>query len=172
MNDDDDFVERLRRREIAGADQREAHDETVNDQERVRQTVREGARSAFEEMRSSAEGLVKAANAKLTEKFTSVPAPAGFGIMLGNKTASFTYAPPMFANEGVPLVIVTFQSLASNFGFVQDPFDEADTRIATWEFEPVWDTEANSIVWRKGSSTRSSRDIVRSAMEQLQARSH
>jgi hypothetical protein len=124
MNDDDDFVERLRNREISRTDQREAHDKTVKNEERTQRMIRGSARSAFEEMRSCAESLVQQANEKVTEKFMSFPGPSGFVIKLGNRTAGFTYAPPFFANEGVPHVIVTFQSLASNFGFFQGASEE------------------------------------------------
>lgn len=168
MNNDDDFAERLRNREIARMDQRQAHDEVVEHQEAVQQATREGARIAFEEMRSCTESLVQQVNAKLSEKFMSLAVPGGFGIMLGNRTASFTYAPPMFTNEGVPYVIVTFQSLASNFGFFQDAFDEEALSVEKWELEPAWDTDANSVVWRRGRLTHSSREIVQGAMEALQ----
>lgn len=172
MNNDDHFVERLRNREIANTDQRAAQEEIFKNQKRVQQTVRESARIAFEEMRSFAESLVHQANAKLTEQFTNVAVPGGFGIMLGNKMASFTYAAPTFANEGTPYVIVSFQSLASSFGFLQDTFDETELSISRWELEPVLDTDANSVLWRDGEHAYSSKDIVRRAMELLQARSH
>lgn len=168
MNNDDDFVERLRNREIAHTDQQEAQKRNAEDQESVQQTVRESARSSFEEMRSYAESLVQQANTKLTEQFTNVAAPGGFGIMLGNKMASFTYAPPIFANEGVPYVIVTFQSVASNFGFFQDGFYETQASILKWELEPVWDGDTNSLLWWNGDVSHSPREIVRHAMERLQ----
>jgi hypothetical protein len=112
---DDEFIKRLRSREIARTDQREARDETARDSEQTQQMVRQSARSAFDEMRSCAETLVEQVNPELTEKFMNFASPGGFGIKLGNKTASFTYAPPFFANEGIPHVIVTFQSLANGW---------------------------------------------------------
>ena len=107
---------------------------------------KDGAKSAFEELRSCAESLVQQVNAKLTEQFLNMAVPGGFGIMLGNRTASFSYHTPMFINEGVPCVIVTFQSIASNFGFFPDGFDEEASTIKNWELEPAWDTDANSVV--------------------------
>jgi hypothetical protein len=59
MNDDYDFVERLLNREIPRTDQREAHNSTAKHQERVQQTIRDTARSAFAEMRSCAERLMQ-----------------------------------------------------------------------------------------------------------------
>jgi hypothetical protein len=81
------------------------------------------------------------------------------------------YAPPVFANEGVPYVIVIFQSLAGTFGFFHGAFEQDEMSIAKGEPEPVWDADAGSVVWRKGSNSYSSSDVVRRAMELLQARS-
>ena len=98
----------------------------------------------------------------------NLPVPGGFGIALGNKTASFIYAPPNFANEGIPCVIVTFQSLASSVGFFQNAFDEDESSTEQWVLEPIWDSHTNSLIWRDGSATRSSMGIVRLTMEMLQ----
>jgi hypothetical protein len=75
----------------------------------------------------------------------------------------------MFANEGIPNVIVTLQSLAGNFGFLHGPFDEESSSVERWELEPVWDTDARSVAWRKGSLAHSPREVVQAAMEALQA---
>jgi len=73
--DNDDFAERLRNRELARTDQREARDKIVEDEQRARQTTRSSVQSAFDEMRSYAEGLIPEVNAKVANKFMELAGP-------------------------------------------------------------------------------------------------
>jgi len=165
----DDFIERLRSKEIAQHDQREARAHAQRNQQEVNAKIQANARSAFDQLEDIARQLKDNANSRLEHhRFEIFRAAGGFCIQLGRYTAGFTYAPPLIANIGTIAMNVYLQEQVSNFaalGFGDDPEPSAPR---SFRFEPAWDPDASSVVWTRDRATFfTGKQLVQEIMEQL-----
>jgi hypothetical protein len=167
--ENDDFIERLRNKEIAQHDQREAGTHARQNQQEVNAKIQANARSAFDQLHDIAHQLTADANSRLEHnRFDVFPAAGGFCIKLGRFTAGFSYAPPLIANMGTISMNVYLQELDSNFaalGFADEPEPAPPRRL---RFEPAWDDEVGAVLWSPDRVTfLSGKELVQEVMEQL-----
>ncbi len=147
--ENDDFIERLRSKEVAQHDQREAGAHAQQNQKEINAKIQANARSAFDQLEAIARELASNANSRLEHhRFEVFQIAGGFCIKLGAYTAGFSYAPPLIGNMGLPISMnVYVQEQISNFaalGFGDEP---APAQPRHLRFEPAWDTDADLVVW-------------------------
>jgi len=170
--ENDDFIKRLRSKEIAQHDQREAGAHARQNQEEVNAKIQANARSAFDQLEAIARELTANANSHLEHnRFEVFRIAGGFCIKLGAHTAGFSYAPPVIGNMGLPISMnVYVQEQASNFAALGFEDELAPAKPRHLRFEPAWDSDAASVVWgydRDSDKCFTGKELIQEIMEQL-----
>lgn len=171
MNNED-FINRLRNKEIANRDQVEGERDANKTQEERILLIRSNAKNAFESMSSYARQLVADTNGQLEgNEYVLFPIANGFCIKLGNQTAGFTYSPTLFANVGVATMAVLIQQQISNFGAFGLMPEDRPIPTESWRFSPDWDRASQTVIWVDDRGrVLSSKLLVEKVMEELMDR--
>jgi hypothetical protein len=172
VDDRNEFIERLKSKEVANRDQVDAESERKQQQQLAEQKILATAPNEFKRMPKIAGDRVEAANTKLDSKFSVLSIAGGFAIRLGRDSAGFVYS-QTFANAGPIALSVYIQRQPTNleaFGITQP--ERRTVGPLEWNLEPAWDVQSDSLRWRHARGQGfTSEALIEKAMSTLMDRS-